>query len=73
MTTSTITGEHALELGQLLQFLADWISTDQERLNASLAAFIDASGYDLNELHADLHRFAFLLGGNDGEEFLSAE
>ncbi|HWR47802.1 MAG TPA: hypothetical protein VN327_09380 [Pseudonocardiaceae bacterium] len=35
-------------------------------LTGSLHRFVGSSGYDLEGLHADLDRFAFLLG-DDGE------
>ena len=73
MTMTTLAGEHALELGQLLQFLADWTTADRERLSVSLANYLGGSAYQLDELHADLHRFAFLLAANDGERFLDTD
>jgi hypothetical protein len=72
MSETTISTAHAVELGEILQFLADWITTDRERLDTSLATFIGSRGYDISELHADLHRYAFLLGGNDGQPLLDA-
>jgi hypothetical protein len=38
-----------------------------DRLAGSLSRFVGHDGYDVNELRSDLSRFAFLLGGNDGE------
>ncbi len=68
----TLPGEAAWELGELLEFLYDWITFDHERchdlLDRSLKQFT-ASGYTLEELRADLARFSFLLGG-DGERFV---
>lgn len=52
---------------ELLQFLNDWLASDSTRLDASLARFLGTHGYDLQTLRTDLDRFAFLLGGNDGE------
>ena len=59
----------ALELAEFLAFLAGWLSTqaDADVLDASLARYVGATGYDVDRLRQDLHRFAFLLGGNDGE------
>jgi hypothetical protein len=34
---------------------------------ASLAQFTGHPAYGLDELHGDLERFVFLLGGSDGE------
>ena len=58
----------ATELAELLQFLRDWCATDSSHLDASLARFVGSSGYDLTELRADISRFAFLLGADDGEQ-----
>jgi hypothetical protein len=59
----------AVELAEMLTFLADWISGSQRQALAdSLAAFIDHDRYNVDELHADLHRFVFLLGLSDGEQ-----
>jgi hypothetical protein len=35
-------------------------------LATSLARFVGSEGYDLVQLRADLVRFRFLLGGDDG-------
>lgn len=58
----------AAELGQLLAFLDDWLSADRPTLQESLVRFVGHSGYDLDELRTDLHRFAFLIGDTDGHE-----
>jgi hypothetical protein len=59
----------AVELGELLTLLADWLSSSQQRALAdSLKAFVGHGAYDLAELHNDLHRFVFLLGLSDGEQ-----
>ena len=57
----------AAELAELLQFLADWLARDPDRLGASLEAFVGHPAYNLGELRQDLDRFTFLLGGDDGE------
>lgn len=60
-------GSDALELGELLSFLGDWLnSNDHTLLDASLHRFVGTDGYDLTELRTDLARFAFLLGNDDG-------
>ena len=64
--------QHAAELGEMLQFLADWIAADRQPLAASLTTFLGSRGYDINELETDLQRYAFLLGGNDGQALLDA-
>jgi hypothetical protein len=58
----------AMELGELLTFLHDWLDDDADSpsLAASLRRFVGADGYDLTELRPDLARFAFLLGADDG-------
>lgn len=63
--------DDAMELGQLLQFLDDWLTTDPEQLGASLARFIGIDGYGLETLQDDLARFMFLLGETAGEGLFS--
>jgi hypothetical protein len=59
----------AVELAELLTFLADWLSgSQQQTLTDSLTAFVGHPAYDVENLAADLHRFVFLLGLNDGEQ-----
>jgi hypothetical protein len=57
----------AVELGELLEFLGRWLACDGDRVAASFGRFVGSVGYDIDELRADLSRFAFLLGGTDGE------
>jgi hypothetical protein len=63
--------DDAMELGQLLQFMDDWLATDREQLGMSLARFIGIDGYGLETLRDDLARFMFLLGETDGEGLFS--
>jgi hypothetical protein len=59
----------AVELAELLTFLADWLTGSQRQALAhSLTNLIGHDRYDLDELAADLHRFVFLLGISDGEQ-----
>jgi hypothetical protein len=59
----------AVELAELLTFLADWLTGSQRQALAhSLTNLIGHDRYDLDELAADLHRFVFLLGLSDGEQ-----
>jgi hypothetical protein len=58
----------AAELAEMLQFLSQWLARDPARLAASLAEFVGHPAYGLSELHSDLERFVFLLGGSDGEQ-----
>ena len=69
MNNITLNTEHAIELVELLEFLHDWTTTDHQRLSESLARFTHSDAYNLDALHADLTRFAFLLGGT-GEQLL---
>jgi hypothetical protein len=59
--------EDAVELGELLKFIGDWLVWDPSRLAESLGRFLGIDGYDIDQLRADLSRFAFLLGVSDGE------
>jgi hypothetical protein len=59
----------AVELAELLTFLTDWLSGNQQQpLTDSLTTCVGHPAYSLDELRADLHRFVFLLGLSDGEE-----
>lgn len=60
------------ELVELLGFVRDWLGgPDGEALANSLARFVGGEGYDLAQLRADLARFRFLLGGDDGRLLLA--
>jgi hypothetical protein len=63
----------AIELAELLQFLAGWLTADPARLSPSLLAYVGHPAYGLDTLQADLHRFAFLLGGSDGEDLFGPD
>ena len=67
MTGIRIDTADAVELAELLQFLAGWIASDPARLESSLLAYAGHPAYGTTHLQQDLHRFTFLLGGNDGE------
>ena len=58
----------AAELAEMLQFLSQWLPRDPARLAASLTEFADHPAYGITQLHGDLERFVFLLGGSDGEQ-----
>lgn len=45
-------------------------SFDPARLAASLAEFVGHPAYGRQQLHGDLERFVFLLGGSDGEPLI---
>ena len=57
----------AAELAEMLQFLSQWLDRDPACLGASLEELVGNPAYGLQDLHADLERFAVLLGGSDGE------
>ena len=57
----------AVELGETLGFIGDWLLSDRERLAESLRRFVGVDGYDIEQLGADLSRFGFLVGVSDGE------
>ena len=59
----------AAELAEMLQFLSQWLAHDPARLSASLAEFVGHPAYGITQLHGDLERSLFLLGGSDGEQF----
>ena len=60
----------ALELGELLAFLRCWLDRDGEGVAGSFSRFVGEDGYGIDELRADLSRFAFLLGSDHGELLL---
>jgi hypothetical protein len=62
----------AVELAELLQFLHDWLSSGHDHLHTALESFVGNTHYDLQQLRADLDRFTFLLGGNDGKQFFQS-
>jgi hypothetical protein len=57
----------AVELGEMLGFLGQWLASDRAVLASSLSRFVGTGGYDAETLRADVLRFEFLLGGSDGE------
>jgi hypothetical protein len=57
----------AIELAETLQLIASWLAADPGLLAASLPGFIGHPACGPDALRADLDRFTFLLGGNDGE------
>jgi hypothetical protein len=59
----------AMELEQLLEFLARWMKSDRDYLAPSLARFlgVEAGGYGPESLAGDFSRFRFLPGAADGE------
>ena len=68
----TMAAEDAVELAEILEFLHDWTSAHADALATALYEFT-AGGLPLEELRADLARFAFLLGGDHTRLFESAD
>jgi hypothetical protein len=73
MPRTCIDTADAIELTETLQLIAGWLAADPATLAPSLLAHIGHPAYDINALRADLDRFAFLLGGNDGEFLLGED
>ncbi|MEU6713939.1 hypothetical protein ABZ897_20920 [Nonomuraea sp. NPDC046802] len=69
MPAASLDTTDAIELAELLQFIADWLAADPARLAPSLLDYVGHPAYGLDALRADLERFTFLLGGNEGEDF----
>jgi hypothetical protein len=65
-TTSLDTGD-AIELAEMLALIGDWLAADPDPLDASLTRFIGHHAYGATQLRADVARFVFLLGGDDGQ------
>ena len=60
----------AVELGELLTFLSDWLASDPNRLDASLHDYVAAPDHiaaacRIDELRADIERYARILLGYD--------
>jgi hypothetical protein len=66
--TVRLRAEHAVELGELLEFLGNWFDHAPGVLADALVNFCGA-GYTVEDLRADVARFSFLVGG-DGERFV---
>ena len=66
-----LAADDAMELGQLPQFLNDWLATDHGPANESLTRFVGCDTYGVQSLRDDLARFTFLLGESDGEGLFS--
>jgi hypothetical protein len=63
----------ATELTETLQLITSWLWADPAALAPSFLSFIGHPAYGLDALRADLVRFTFLLGGNDGEFLLGED
>jgi hypothetical protein len=56
-----------------VQFVRGWTTTGPQRLDTSPTNFVGYSGYDTRHLQADLDRFTFVLGADDGETLFDHE
>lgn len=70
MPTIRLDTADAIELTELLQFVKEWLTTDN-KAKASFAQFVGSHSCDAADLCTDIERFSFLLGGNDGEHLLA--
>jgi hypothetical protein len=59
-TTTILPGDDAVELGELLGFLHDWLSTNNDAAVSLRRFTLGLIGLD--ELRSDLARFASVLG-----------
>jgi hypothetical protein len=66
-------GGDAVELGELLEFVAGWLDRDGDLLAGSFRRFVGCDSYDFDALREDLSRFAFLLGGDDDRLVLGGD
>ena len=57
----------------MLQFLAEWLARDPDRLGASLAEFVGHPAYGTAQPRQDLDRFTFLLGADEGESLFGPD
>ncbi len=73
MPSVTLDSGDAAELAEMLSFLGQWLARDPGRLGASLEEFVGNPAYGIQHLRDDLDRFIFLLGGSDGEQFLTGD
>jgi hypothetical protein len=68
MPQTRIDAGDAAELAEMLAFLSDWLAARPAQAGASLARYTGHPAYSITSLRADLDKFAFLLGGSDGEQ-----
>jgi hypothetical protein len=65
-----LTPDDAMELGQLLRFLDNSLTTDRGAVNEGLTRFVGCDAYSVQSLRDDLAHSMFLLGESDGERSL---
>lgn len=62
MSARMLRDDEVIELGEMLEFVHDWLGYAHDTFADTLTGFA-GGGYTLDELRADLARFVFLLGG----------
>jgi hypothetical protein len=72
MPSVTLDAGDAGELAEMLSFIGEWLTRDPH-LESSLANYVGHPAYGIQHLRDDLDRFIFLLGGSDGEQFLTGD
>ena len=63
----------AVELGEFLEFVVRWLDSDDDGVAGSLQRFVGHGSYGVDELRMDVARFAFLVGGRDGERLVGGD
>jgi len=63
----------AIELAEVLEFISNWLESDQATLAPSLGRFVGHPAYGIDSLRGDLARFRFLLGMTDGEGLFTSD
>jgi hypothetical protein len=63
----------AAELAETLTLITHWLTSHEDAVAGSFAAFIGHPAYGIDALRADLHRFTFLLGASEGEELFGEQ
>ncbi|MEV4123399.1 hypothetical protein [Nocardia sp. NPDC049707] len=57
-----ITTSDAIELAEMLTFIADWLASTDPIIVQSFNAFVGSDSYTLTDLRASLDRFVGMLG-----------
>jgi len=68
-----LTAADTAELTKLLQFIIDWIDTDEAELTRSFNRFVDDHVIEIHHLRHDLHRYAALLSGTTSKTLLEPD
>ena len=70
MSALNFSFEEAVELAEMLEFIAGWLGQASPAMEAHFSSYMAGGSYSLGELRADVVRFAFLCGA-DPELFLA--